>query len=303
MKIYSKLASFFAAMGVMMAFASCSSSDNNGYFITQGFPSCINTAVIQADGATPVMLTGMSYSLTYNYTTATVDVKVLNFKDANGTQYPEFYMKDLAWSMTQTGWKTISATDVQTTTASGAFGPLFSKFSMKVLDRVVGNYQIVPLMEASFTFNSQTYFSTLSSFVSQGTTTCYNADGTTYTPESDAAPIYSVVLDTEKGLATLNINNAVFDSSMNRTTMVIRDIPFRAVALGKYVMEADGPLAVYEGQSSSSLTENKNAKVSAIKCSFDGLDNFNLTFNLRTVGFSNQEIDTRVVVSSKQPAM
>lgn len=302
MKISKKFASIFAAVGAMAALASCTSSDNNGYFVTQTFPGCINTTVTQTDAA-PAIIAGTSYSLTYNYTTATVDIKVLNFKDANGTQYPEFDMKNIPWSMTQTGWKTISATDLQATTSSGAPGPLFSKFNMRIMDRVVNNYQIVPLMETSFTLNSQSYMSTLNSFVSQGTTSCTNVDGTTYTPESDATPIYTILLDAEKGVATLSINNAAFDASMNRVNMLIRDIPFRAVALGKYVMEAAGPLAVYEGSSSSSVNENKNAKISDIKCSFDGLDNFNLSFKFNTVNFSNQEIETRVVATSKQPSV
>ncbi len=205
-KTFLRLLGAVAAVAMM---ASCSSSDDDMYLLTQYYGSAACFNVVTAADGTVTMLDGADYALEYSYTNMRVNVRVASLKTPDHT-YSLFALPQLVWYYDD-NWKVTRSRDIVPAITGAESVPMVESFELSTLDRIIGVAD-APVYSVNFKFADGTTVTTLPrSMMYFGTTTVSAAGVDDFTSQSSS---YSLDLDPAKGTATLHINNARFAETM-----------------------------------------------------------------------------------------
>lgn len=214
----------------LLNFISSCSNDSSDLITDQTLAQCLTytkDAETQAQNFNKI-----SFSAQFNYTTNTVDLSISGLTlpvagNSDGVTYPKMTFKNLPWYLNIQGWKVVDVSSVYPEINGYAEFPEFNKLKFELVDLFDTNNNYHPGINYQFTINDS-YES--NGCCMTGTTVSTAPDGSTFSPESDAAttvkPAYWIDFDYKNSLADIYLYGAKFLQGMPSLNLVFPKVPF-----------------------------------------------------------------------------
>lgn len=242
MKITKLFASIILVAAIALGVSSCNTNSNAEYVTTQDLPGYINF-VTDNNTLVTTAHTGVSYTLEFNYTNNTCNIKITGLKLPNQS-FPVLQFNNVPWKTNSRGWKEIKMIDATPSGGNFATPPVFSSFHMEMLDYTIQQVY-VPCVDLTYSINNYSIQSITSALVLTGTTKVTSPDNKTYSPNKEEEPLYLITLDATNGTtvdtnlntfykkkdnqnlkANINISGARINNTMQPANVRIKDVPF-----------------------------------------------------------------------------
>lgn len=223
--------------------SSCGNDSDNDYIVEQSILSAF-VHVNDISQGISADYTGVSYKIVYNYTTGKASVAITGMRLPGNVNYPTINLDNLDFEVDQAGYRKISGTNIASTVSGFASAPVFTRFSLIVLDRMF-NEGYYPAISATFTIDGiYRCVSALPVQLLLGKTTTTGADGSQFTDDSQ---MYGLTFDFETKRVTLVINGAKFLQNMPAQNMEFRNMPYTIDNQGIITISNPGTLIPYIG--------------------------------------------------------
>lgn len=271
----------------------CGSDDDNDYIVEQSILSAFVHVSDISQGIT-ADYTGVSYKITYNYTTGRAKVSITGMRLPGNVTYPTITLDNLTFEVDQAGYRKISGSNLAATVDGFGSAPVFTKFNLIVLDRMLDD-AYYPAMSATYTIDGMyKCVSALPIQILLGKTTSTAPKGDTFTDDSQ---IYGVSFDFETKRATLVINGAKFVANMPAQDMEFRNMPYTIDNQGIIKIENPGTLIPYIGSTPypafpitafSAQLDLSSGMIVSFKCNAMGQDysvDADLWYSYKTTSF------------------
>jgi len=243
MKIAKLFASILVAAAVALGFSSCNTNSNADYVTTQDLPGYLNF-VTDNNTLTTTVHSGVSYTLEFNYSTNTCNIKITGLKLPNQS-FPVLQFNNVPWKTNSRGWKEVTMIDATPSGGNFTTPPVFTEFRLEMLDYTIQQIY-VPCVDLTYTINNtHTIQSVSSALIVTGTTKVTPPDGKTYSPNKEEEPLYLITLDATNGTtvdtnlntffqkkdaqnlkANINISGARINNTVAPTNVRLKDVPF-----------------------------------------------------------------------------
>lgn len=226
--------SFFVLLALMLCTACKSENDGNETITEQSVNNYFNV-VSDKNLGTSTVFTGAGYQIRLNYTRATADIIISGLKLNGELVYPDIKLSGLPFKVTDDGWFSIEATNLTPSSNGISAGPIFDRFKMNLLQRVVDEYYM-PAIYVEITLNNR--FNVISSSPRQfffGPTTTVDNNGTESVNKNSQ---YVFELSFDSKTLTLTIPSASFIPSMPALNIAMKAIPFTISDAGIITFEA-----------------------------------------------------------------
>lgn len=233
----------------LLALTSCNSNDGEDKPVTQ--QSLMNYFNIVTDIATGEVtyVQDVSYSVTYDYSTAKAIITLSGVKlpDSSGTPvaFPTLTTDELTWTGTADDWKKISVASVATSAQNLGNTPVLQNFTFNLKDNWIGDEGYFAYTGISYDINGYHVLSLPRYMMSSGTTKSALV-GTGYVFETDET-IYLIEFTPGSDKVNLTINNMTVVDGNTFRAVAINNLPVTITPAGDIYLSAEACSAVVVG--------------------------------------------------------
>lgn len=262
--------SFYLALAFIAALitTSCNKNENNDMVVSQTIPGCYSNVVDNTTGES-TLSSGLTLSLSINYTRGNAEIILTGLKLPDGTSYANLKLSELPITQTE-GWYVINAQSGKVDTGTSNV-PTVESIGFKLLERYIAisqSSEYQPAFALSFVINSKytVYVSHVVQYLA-GTTTVTGGPGF-QTKET----IYGFGIDPNKKLLEIAMIKAYLLPNMPKLNFNLKNIAFTCSGTTiHFAADAVTPLI--------GTTPYENFPITKLSGTLDPLSGFSLVFD------------------------